>query len=192
MLRLSTPKPLSLTDIALKGLPAVHRPWTRHLEQSPEEVAQCFLELQSNLNRKGIQMISMIGKRPNLPGQPEKNLKEAFLAKYIRFFRADKAAEHKFAFEKDDVHVKPWTFKKCIDGVVKMAKTGYNAGRDRRRCRNKGSWLRHQNFQTSAFVIETSYVLIFCSHRDIIPLKCSKTLIHKSRKCFSLSYISYI
>ena len=93
-------------DIALKGLPAVHRPWTRHLEQSPEEVAQCFLELQSNLNRKGIQMISMVGKRPDLPGQPEKYLKEAFLAKYIRFFRADKAAEHKFAFEKDDVHVK--------------------------------------------------------------------------------------
>ena len=126
-------------DIALNSLPAAHRPCTRHLEQSPEKVAQCFLELQSNLNRKGIQMISMLGKRLALAGEPEIYLKEAFLAKDIRFFRADKTAEHKFAFEKDDVHVKPSTFKKCIDGVVRMAKTGYNAGRDRRRCRNKGS-----------------------------------------------------
>ena len=94
-------------DIALNSLPDAHRPWTHQLEQSPEEVAQCFLELQSNLNKIGIQMISMVGKRPNLRGQPEKYLKEAFLAKYIRFFRADKAAKHKFAFEKDDVHVKP-------------------------------------------------------------------------------------
>ena len=71
-------------------------------QQSPEEVAVHLRKIETFLKERGVSMLSLIGKRPALPGQPEDDLHEACTKHEVSTLRADHAGEKRF--QKDGVH----------------------------------------------------------------------------------------
>ena len=85
-------------------------------QQSPEEVAVHLRKIETLLNERGVSMLTLIGKRPALPGQPEDDLHEACTKHEVSTLRADHAGEKQF--QKDGVHVTLDSFEKPLRGSL--------------------------------------------------------------------------
>ena len=71
----------------------------KEYQQYPEQIAVHFRKVGSELEQRGVEMLTVIGKRPALPWNPEEEL---CARNDVPFFRADEKINW---FEKDGVHV---------------------------------------------------------------------------------------
>ena len=85
-------------------------------QQSPEEVAVHLRKIETFLKERGVSMLTLIGKRPALPGQPEDDLHKACTKHEVSTLRADHAGEKRF--QKDGVHVTLDSFEKPLRAAL--------------------------------------------------------------------------
>ena len=81
-------------------------------EQSPEEAVVQLRKIEVFLKERGVSMLTLIGKRPALPGQPEDDLHKACTKHEVSTLRADHVGEE--WFQKDGVHVTLDSFEKPL------------------------------------------------------------------------------
>ena len=85
-------------------------------QQSPEEVAMHLRKIETFLKERGVSMLTLIGKRPALPGQPEDELHKACTKHEVSTLRADHAGE--IRFQEDGVHVTLDSFEKPLRAAL--------------------------------------------------------------------------
>ena len=113
----------------------------------PTDVAKHLRKVQDQLVHQNIKMITMTGRRPGLDGSPHKDLKDAFLAEGVTFFRGERSGEtvHSFTTPKK-VHVDLDGLRKPLEGVIRQFQTpngnNNNQGFNRRRGINRRELIR--------------------------------------------------
>ena len=85
-------------------------------QPSPEEVAVHLRKFETFLKERGVSMLTLIGKRPALPGQPEDDLHRACTKHEVSTLRADHSGEKRF--QKDGVHVTLDSFEKPLRAAL--------------------------------------------------------------------------
>ena len=85
-------------------------------EQSPEEVAVHLRKIEAFSKKRGVSILTPIGKRPALPGQPEDDLHKACTKHEVSTLRAEHAREK--LFQKDGVHVTVVNFEKPLRAAL--------------------------------------------------------------------------
>ena len=104
-------------DILLNSLPT-EDPRFQSLkknQQNPEQIAVYLREVASELEQRGVEMLTVIGKWPPLPGNHEEELCKACASNDVPFFRAD---EKRNWFRKDGVQVTLAGFSKPLKAAI--------------------------------------------------------------------------
>ena len=83
--------------------------------QNPEQIAVHLRKVGSELEQRGVEMLTVIGKRPALPGNHKEELCKACARNDVPFFRAD---EKRNWFRKDGVHVTIAGFSKPLKAAI--------------------------------------------------------------------------